>query len=160
MPAASAQPVVTEKLRPLTPTLLMQTGGRTCALPLGNVLEIMRPLETDTAQGAPRGVAGIALVRGHAVPVIDLGILLGSDAAVSKSGTRFVLLQVGTRCAALRVDKVISVREFALDQFEALPPLWRGAENPGVAALGALDHELLLLLDAARIIPLETEAGR
>ena len=53
-------------------SVLVQAGLHLCALPLGAVIETLRPLPLRPLAGAPAGVLGVAVVRGSPVPVIDL----------------------------------------------------------------------------------------
>jgi hypothetical protein len=72
---------------------------------------------------------------------------------------RFVTVRVGTRRVALAVEAVTDVRSLPVDALTALPPLLAGAEADGVAALGALDADVLLVLRAARLVPESTFAA-
>lgn len=133
--------------------LVLRTGRRTCAVPLAYVSEVMRPLPIESLAGAPAGVPGVAVVRGRAIPVVDLGILLDDGVTTRPESARFVTLRVGHRAVALLVEAVRAIRTLAWGEFESLPPLWRGSHPPAVSALGVVDRELLLVLEAARLLP-------
>lgn len=127
--------------------LLLRARGRTCALPLEHVLETMRALPVTPLAGVPACVRGASVVRGAAVPVVDLGALLSGDAPAAPA--RLVLVRCGERAAALAVDEVLGVGR--LDASAAAPaPLLSGG---AVEALGARDRELLVVLSAARLVP-------
>lgn len=137
--------------------LTMQAGDRVCAAPLGPVVEVMRPLPVEPLAGAPRFVCGLAIIRGEPTPVVDLRLLLDENAVSETSdATRFVTLRIGARRVALRVERVLAIRTLAGGQLAALPPLWQGPHSPAVAALGALDRELLIVLETARLFPDDT----
>jgi purine-binding chemotaxis protein CheW len=57
--------------------ILLQASSRICAIPLTHVVETMRPLPVRGFSGSPEFVAGIAIIRGRATAVVDLGKLLG-----------------------------------------------------------------------------------
>ncbi len=141
-----------------SPVLAVRDGGHLCAVPLAQVAEVMRPLPLEQIAGSPASVAGLALIRGQATPVIDLASLLG-DAPKGEAGAagsaRFVTLRVGERRIGLRVEAVLGIRTLASAQFTALPPLWQGTHPPAVAALAALDRELFIVLETARLLPSE-----
>lgn len=134
--------------------LLCRSGPRLCALPLGPVRETMRALPLEAVPGMPPCLSGLAVIRGAPVPVLDLGRLLGGPAGAAEStgGTRYITLELAQRQVALAVDAVLGVR--ALDDVAcaAVPPLLHGAEASLLAALGTLDAELLLVLQAARLV--------
>jgi len=90
------------------------------------------------------------MIRGAAVPVVDARKLLGIPGAVA---TRFVIVRAASRRVALAVDAVLDVRRIEADALQGLPPLLRGAQRELVSAIGALDDELLIVLDSARVLP-------
>jgi purine-binding chemotaxis protein CheW len=131
--------------------LLCRIGSRIGALTLNDVREIMRPLPIEPLAGAPPFVLGLAIVRGSPTPVIDAGRLLGPTGLPSPA--RFVSLKLGERSAALAVDAVLDVRSLPADSLEDIPPLLREAETGIASAIGSLDSELFLVLEAARLVP-------
>jgi len=142
--------------------LLCRIGSRIGALAVKDVRETMRPLPIEPLAGTPPFVLGVAIVRGSAVPVIDAGRLLdpsadpsasSSAAATSPSAARFVSLELGDRTAVLAVDAVLDVRSLAAGILAQIPPLLRGAGKELVSIIGALDAQLLLVLEAARLVP-------
>ena len=125
-------------------------------MPIAHTVEVMRPLPVEHLAGAPPFVLGLAMIRGNATPVINLAALLATSAAAPvAAAARFVTLRVGSRGVALYVEAVLAIHTLVPAQLAALPPLWHGVNSPTVA-LGTLDRELLLVLEAARLFP---EAG-
>jgi len=114
-------------------------------------VETMRPLPVEPVPDLPPFVLGVALIRGVAVPVIDAARLLG--AAGSALPTRYVTLRVGERQVALAVCAVIGVRLVSGAALADIPPLLNDAHAGTVAAIGTLDAELLLVLQASRLVP-------
>lgn len=104
---------------PRGPALLLASGSVGCALPLTEVLEVMRPLPIEAVAGAPPYVAGLAVVRGAAVPVVALDLLLGRPCAPF---SRFVLVAAGTRRAVLAVAGLTGVTDLSAGVLESLPP--------------------------------------
>jgi purine-binding chemotaxis protein CheW len=111
----------------------------------------MRPLPAAPFPGAPPFVLGIARIRGAAVPVVDLGALLGS--LEPSQATRFLTLRVDDRRVALAVECVLGIRQLPPEMLSELPPLLANADQEAVTAIGTLDAELLLSLETTRIVP-------
>lgn len=134
--------------------LLCRAGERLCALPLAHVLETMRALPIDPLPDMPPFVLGVAIIRGAAVPVVAVGRLLGvaGDAAPA----RFVTLRLGERVLALALDAVVGVRAVPAAVFNEIAPLLRDADTGLVQAVSTLDAELLLVLQATRLLPEST----
>ena len=59
--------------------LMCRSGAYALALPIGDVIETMRPLPIQPVLGVPSYVAGVSLIRGAAVPVVDIARLLGDS---------------------------------------------------------------------------------
>jgi purine-binding chemotaxis protein CheW len=119
-------------------------------LPVAAVIEVTRPLPVERLVGAPEFVLGLSVIRGEPIPVVDLAHLLSG-----RPGTpsRFVVVRVSGRRVALAVDAVVGIREVPQAQVHQLPPLLQAGEGRGVAAMGALDADLLLVLNSAHLLP-------
>lgn len=124
--------------------LVVSTGVRRCALPIGRVIETMRPLPIEAVAGAPPFVLGVALVRGQPTPVIDLGAMLGGSA--SAAPRRFVTVDAGGRQVALAVDEVMGVRQLVDQAGAGVPPLLAEATAGTIETLSRLDAGLLAVL--------------
>jgi purine-binding chemotaxis protein CheW len=131
--------------------LLFRARGLLLALPTRRLREILRPLPTARLPGIPKCVLGAARIRGNPTPVVDLGILLGASDPLE--ATRFLVLNLGERRVALAVEEVVGVRRLGSESLSELPSLLASADTELVATVGALDGELLLSLDAARLVP-------
>lgn len=125
--------------------------GQLCALPLDCVAEIMRPLPVTSLAGTPSFVSGMSVIRGHAIPVVDAGALLGSGEAPAPA--RFVTLKVDGRQVALAVEQVVGIRGLAAESLHGLPQLLSEVGSELVESIGMLDREFLLVLRTARIVP-------
>jgi purine-binding chemotaxis protein CheW len=132
--------------------LVFRIAGRLCALPLAQVVEIMRPLPVRRLDGAPGFVLGAAMVRGLPTPVVSGARLLGGDDAPA-AGARWIGVAAGPRRVVLEVDDVPGIRAVAADTGMVAQPLLEGVAPDRVATLGRLDGELLSTLRAARLVP-------
>jgi purine-binding chemotaxis protein CheW len=131
--------------------LLCRSDLRLCALPLQHVRETMRALPLAAVPDMPPFVLGVSLIRGMAVPVLDLARLIAGGGAAP--GKRYVTLDLGGRQVALAVDEVVGVRSLASAALTDMPPLLHAAEAGTVAALTTLDAELLVVLAATQLVP-------
>jgi purine-binding chemotaxis protein CheW len=138
------------------PLLICRVGSYLCGLALEHVVETMRPLPTEPLAGTADFIRGVSVIRGDAVPVVDVGMLLA--AGDSQTG-RIVLIRVGGRSVALAVESVFGVEDLAGEVMSDLPPLLGGVSGDAVTAIAALDSELLVLLDDARLVPASTWAA-
>lgn len=133
--------------------LLVGVLGRVYALPIADVIETMRPLPIEPIAEGPPFVRGLSIVRGEAVPVVDLAGLL--DERAGPPAERWVLVRAGDRRVALAVERVIGLGRLDPGELSALPPLLREAHGERVRQVGRLDAALLMVLEAARLAPEE-----
>jgi purine-binding chemotaxis protein CheW len=136
--------------------LFCTVGAQICALPLALVIETMRPQPCFPMRGAPACVLGVAIIRDNPLPVLDLAALLGVQAPAPG---RLITIRVGERQIACAVTAVAGIRRIAQARLAGLPPLLSAADAAAVAAVGASDHELLIVLDAARLASPELVGG-
>jgi purine-binding chemotaxis protein CheW len=130
--------------------LVVQSHGLNLALPLSSVLEVYRPLPTQTVSGAPVFIRGLARVRGQATVVVDLNRLLGAQEDTEAG--RYVSLRVDGRRVALAVESARELRALDPDALAGLPPLLGGG-GERFQALASLDEGLLAVLNAAKLLP-------
>lgn len=130
--------------------LLCRVGTLHCALPVADIVETLRPPPLETLPAAPDFVGGVAIVRGTPVPVITVARLFGtSDTAPA----RLVIVRAGNRRVGLAFDEVIGFRALSDAALVGLPPLVSEAHAKAVRDISTLDGQLLVLLEAARIVP-------
>ncbi|NIK00670.1 chemotaxis protein CheW [Xanthomonas cannabis] len=133
--------------------LRLRCGEQTYALELLKVQEVVLPVPLLPLRGTPSAMLGIMNLRGQVVPVIDLGIHLGSTPVDMDLQTRVVVLEENGETMGLRVSAVEDVTSLTDQQIE--PPdnarLCRISNNlfRGVARLG---HQPMILLDATHLL--------
>ena len=150
---ADAQGVMQDNLNTsdISPVFVVMVGARACAFPLHHVLEAMRPLSIEPVVGTPGFVRGVCVIRGMPTPVVDLQALLENRESSPSLG-RFVVLTSDDRRVAIGVDSVVGLKNLDSAQLGALPPLLRDVDADHIASFGSLDAQLLLVMNAGRII--------
>nr|WP_269809903.1 chemotaxis protein CheW [Kineosporia rhizophila] len=131
--------------------LLCSTGGKSFAVPLTAVRETMRPLSAAPFSGMPDFVSGVARIRGTAVPVVDSGVLTGG--APVRAGRWITLITANERQVALAVQDVTGIRTLPSEDLQALPSLLGGPESELYSAVSTRDQQLLVVLEASRLVP-------
>jgi purine-binding chemotaxis protein CheW len=135
--------------------LIFRVRDHLCALPPSCVVETMRPLPILPMTGVPSYVRGAAIIRGAAVPVIDVAELVVADAAPAKggAGARFITVSTAGRVVALAVDGILGLRALGAKGLAPLAPLLRDAGGSRLSSLEVLDEELLIVLREAKLVP-------
>jgi twitching motility protein PilI len=84
---------------------------------------LMLPQTMTRVPGAKRWVLGIANLRGHLLPLIDLKMLLGSGRTALRRATRVISVNHREIPAGLVVDEVLGFRRFRDQEFaDRWPP--------------------------------------
>jgi chemotaxis signal transduction protein len=138
----------------VTGCVIVRSGARTLALPVGAVDEV---LTLEPALGAPGVVAavrGVAPVRGRLLPVAHLGALLADGAPPAAVATTGVVVVTGGRRLVLEVDEA---EDLVTLPVEELPRGWQGLwATAAVRRAGAL----IPMVDIAWLVNrLERPAG-
>ena len=106
---------------------------------------------------SPRAFLAATLARSSAsLPpscAIDGGIATTDCMALMIRGSRESAVGPALSPVALAVDAVAGIRPLAAERLHELPPLLRDADTAIVSAIGALDAELFLVLQASRLVP-------
>ena len=102
-------------------------------------------------------MCGLSVIRGAPVAVVDLAAVIGKERADSVN--RWVTLRLGERRLALAVEGILGIRDLEESTLQTMPPLLRGADRALIEAVGTLDSELLMVLEAGRILSEEVWDG-
>lgn len=87
--------------------LVFTLGTDDYALDAGLVRELLRPPRLTRVPGAPAALAGLANLRGTALPVLDLRRVVRPDLQPATEPTRVVVAEAG-EAVGLMVDRVVS----------------------------------------------------
>lgn len=84
---------------------------------------LMLPEAMTRVPGAKRWLLGIANLRGHLLPLVDVKLLLGSGRTSLRRTTRVISVNHREVPAGLVVDEVVGFRRFLADEHNAREPL-------------------------------------
>ncbi|HEY0987497.1 MAG TPA: chemotaxis protein CheW [Kofleriaceae bacterium] len=136
----------------MTIHVTFRVGSAEYVVPAAQVLHL-ESFETAThVPGAPPYVAGLVQVRGRVVPVVDLRKRFGLPATEHELAHRIVVVQVGSRVAALLVDAAREVIQLDETSFQDVPELVKQQSNGFVAGIVTVAGRLFLIADVPRLI--------
>lgn len=123
---------------PMRRFLTFRSDGTLYALPADDVSEIIRVPPVARVPQGPRGLLGVANLRGAVVPLASLRGLLGKDEIAVTAASRAIVLQGGA-LVALAVDAVVALVSVAADRVETRPAAH--AQAAGEPLQGAFQAE-------------------
>jgi purine-binding chemotaxis protein CheW len=133
-----------------TSFLRVRLGDATIGLPTAAVREIVRAVAITHLPAAPSIIEGAVNVRGELVPVVDVRRRLALSPKALHPDECLVIVRLGTRVFAMRVDDVddlIDVDTSAIAASGSLSPALEG-----LATLTARPDGLLVMYDPAAFL--------
>ena len=125
------------------------------ALPIANVVQVVRIVAITPMPEAPKIVKGVINVRGKVIPVIDVRKRFNLPAKPYDLNTQLLIAQMDSRMMALIVDAVSEVLTMPAGNVE--PPSEIAPQMERLSAVGKLGDRLLLMPDLRRILTFEEE---
>ncbi|HVP66318.1 MAG TPA: chemotaxis protein CheW [Anaeromyxobacteraceae bacterium] len=127
-------------------------GGKTFALPVGEVREVVKDLAATPVPLAPPAVLGLVHLRGQIATAVDLRRRLDLDPFRPERPHVNVVVQGADGLVCLPVDDIGDVIDIPADAVDRPPDTLRPAVRELVRAICKLQDELVLLLDTARAV--------
>jgi len=125
--------------------LLFELATQRFALAAADVVEVVRAVALRGLPNAPPVVEGVINLRGEAVPVLDIRARFGLPPKALEVTDHFLIVSVGPRRIALRVDRALMLHALPALGIERAINLPRGVEH--LAGVAVLADELVLLHD-------------
>ena len=126
------------------------------AAPVERVREILDMRPIARLPQAPANLLGMIDVRGQGVPVLDLRLTLGIEAAEDSENTRIVVLTVNTgngeMTVGLRTDRVFEVTVLDDDRIEPPPAVKGNWSGDCIAGIGRRNGAFVTVLDLDRLL--------
>lgn len=104
----------------LQTALVVQVRNEFYALPIELLTVVQEQIPVIPVPCVPPYVAGIANVRGHVVPVLDLGVLLDAPGVPGKQ-TQLVVVSMEGVIVALKIENVGDVLNFSISNTSPIP---------------------------------------
>ncbi len=125
--------------------LLVRLGRRRVGLPLEHVVAVEDIAGIHPVPAAAAACRGLAPVRGHLVPVVDLRQLLQDPEPPARADTMGILLRLGSALLLLDVDEAEAVVQ------GELLPVPAGETLPWAVAVTRRDDAWIPILDIAAL---------
>lgn len=128
--------------------VLVRMGGRPCAIPCSQVVEIVPRVNLDLVPDAPAAVLGVMNLRGKVIPVMDVRGHVSGRPTQGQSYQHLVVVQSGAKQVGLVVDDVHDVLEVGEQDIER-PGELTGVKSPGVVRV---ESDMVLVISPEDII--------
>ncbi|MEE8523529.1 MAG: chemotaxis protein CheW, partial [Thermoanaerobaculia bacterium] len=122
------------------------------ALPVEPVREVLRVTSITRVPHAPAPIRGVSNVRGRVIPIIDLRLRIGLDAADLDRSSRVLVVRSRGRLFGLLVDAVHQVAHLDLNLAQPPPEDVMTLQSDYISGVYHLEEQLVLLLDVERAL--------
>jgi purine-binding chemotaxis protein CheW len=129
--------------------LVFTVNGHEHALPVEDVVEVVRLVAVTPLPEAPAWVAGVINMRGRVIPVIDLRTRLGLPPREPDLSTPIIVVGGSEPAAGLVADAAVEV--LALPSAVVESPHRVPTPVPAVSGVARHGDRLILLLDSKRL---------
>ena len=130
-----------------TKLVLFQLQGRDHALPVDQIVEIVRMVEVTPVPESPDWLAGVINVRGRVIPVMDLRLRLGFEPQEAGLRTPIIVAETGGHMLGLIAD-------FVSEMLSLPPQAIEVAEEHGdspISAMAQAGERLIVIVDLERL---------
>jgi len=100
-----------------------EVGGRTIAIDVANVREVVRWQPVTPLPRSPELIDGVVDLRGSLIPVVDLGRVLNDRKVEPSTATRIVVAETDGLVVGLTVDSAIEVLQVGASRMEDPPAI-------------------------------------
>jgi len=128
--------------------VLVRMGGRPCAIPCSQVVEIVPRVNLDRIPDAPSAVLGVMNLRGKVVPVMDVRSHVAGESVQGGSYQHLVVVEAGAKQVGLVVDDVHDVLDVDEQDIEK-PGDLTGVKGPGVVRV---ENDMVLVISPEDVI--------
>ena len=126
------------------------------AAPVEKVQEILDMRPIARLPQAPANLLGMIDVRGQGVPVLDLRLTLGIEAAEDNENTRIVVLSIvgpdKQLTIGLRADRVFEVTVLDQDELDPPPAISASWQTHSIAGIGRRNGAFVTVIDLDRLL--------
>ncbi|MBU0639185.1 MAG: chemotaxis protein CheW [Planctomycetes bacterium] len=126
-------------------------AGEEYGLEILKVREINGIMDITAVPQMPNYVKGVINLRGKVIPVIDLRLKFGIEAAEYTDQTCIIVVDVGTLMGII-VDTVQEVLDVSSSQIDPPPPLGVEVDTRFILGMGKVKDDVKILLDIDKVL--------
>jgi purine-binding chemotaxis protein CheW len=130
--------------------VVLRLSERECALPVSDVVEVLRMVALTPVPESPSWVVGLLNLRGRGVVVTDLKGRLGLAVQEPDLSSVIVVVRSGGREVGLIADEVIDVLDVPVDRIERPDALIAGSHL--ITSVAHLGDRTILAIDLPRLL--------
>ena len=126
--------------------------GEEYGLEILKVQEIIGMMTITPVPRMPESMRGVINLRGKVIPVVDLRLKFGMEAAEQTDETCIIVVQAQGMEMGIAVDRVSEVLDIIADDIEDAPALGPDVDTDYILGIGKAEGRVRLLLDIVKVL--------
>ncbi|PAF52231.1 chemotaxis protein CheW [Helicobacter sp. 13S00477-4] len=118
-----------EEIEDILQVIGFVVGNEEFAVPILNVIEIVKPIEFTRVPGTPNYVLGVFNLRGNVFPLINLRLKFGIPAIKQDKDTRYLVVRHNDHIAGFVIDKLTEAIRIKHSDIDPIPETLAEQEN-------------------------------
>ena len=127
-------------------------GSEEYAVPILNVVEIVKPIEYTRVPGTPPYVLGVFNMRGNVYPLINLRLKFGMQPIKQDKDTRYLVMKQDDNIAGFVIDKLTSAITLPYSAIDPAPATLANSKNGVINGIGKLEDHLITILNVDALL--------
>jgi purine-binding chemotaxis protein CheW len=137
--------------------VVFDLAGESYGINIAAVESIIKIQTITRLPQAPYYVKGVTNLRGTVLPVIDLRLRFGLEAAEVTRQTRIIIVTMGTLKVGVVVDGVSEVLRVQDETIEGLPPMVSTVNSAFLKGIARMENRLIILLELGKVLDFEEQ---
>jgi purine-binding chemotaxis protein CheW len=126
-------------------------GEEEYAIPILNIVEIIKPIEFTRVPSVPEYVLGVFNIRGSVIPLIDLRRRFNLEPMNNTGDTRYIVMKGEDNTAGFVIDRLTEAIRIKSNRIDPAPD--NGAGDKGmIYGIGKRDDSMLTILKVESLL--------
>jgi len=125
-------------------------GSEEFAVPILNIQEIIKPIETTRVPSTPNYVIGVFNMRGSVIPLLDLRQKFGLPAQKYTQDTRFIVIKHADQHSGFVIDKLTEALRIEESNIDPAPETME--EQNHIYGVGKKEDRIITILNVESLL--------
>ncbi len=126
-------------------------GDEEYAIPILNIVEIIKPIEFTRVPSVPEYVLGVFNIRGSVIPLIDLRRKFILPPMNNTGDTRYIVMKGESNTAGFVIDRLTEAIRIKADRIDPAPES-SGGEKGMIYGIGKRENSMLTILKVESLL--------
>lgn len=126
-------------------------GDEEFAIPILNIVEIIKPIEFTRVPSVPEYVLGVFNIRGNVIPLIDLRRKFNLSPMSNTNDTRYIVMKGKNNTAGFVIDRLTEAIRINKNRIDP-PPETMATDKGMIYGIGKRENSMLTILKVEALL--------